>query len=125
MITGCPLLLGQENSAGEETQRAVPQCRVVKAFNTIFADMMQPTRIAAAESPMAGFLCGEDLAAKNVVAGCMQRVGLRPVDVGPLRCARYLEAMAHLNIQIAVGQRGGTRAWFGYHASGSEPKQGS
>jgi len=29
-------------------------------------------------------------------------------------CARYLEAMAHLNIQIAVGMKGGMHANFAY-----------
>jgi len=34
---------------------------------------------------------------------------------GPMINARYLEAMAHLNIAIAVGQKGGTDAAFFYH----------
>ena len=41
--------------------------------------------------------------------------GLAPLEVGPLAMARHLEAMAHLNIQIAVGMQGGTRGAFIYH----------
>jgi 8-hydroxy-5-deazaflavin:NADPH oxidoreductase len=109
-----PLLLGQENSAGEETQRALPGCRVVKAFNTIFADVMSVERLAAAQAPVAGFLCGDDEAAKVVVAEIMHSIGLQPVDTGTMHCARYLETMAHLNINIAVSQKGGTQAFFAY-----------
>jgi hypothetical protein len=45
-------------------------------------------------------------------------LGFAPVDAGPLRSARYLEAIAHLNIQIAVGQGGGTDAAFVYDRGG-------
>lgn len=44
--------------------------------------------------------------------------GFAPVDGGPLRSARYLEAIAHLNIQIAVGQSGGTDVAFLYGPGG-------
>lgn len=109
-----PLVLGSETSAGEEIQRALQGARVVKAFNTIFADMMRPEALQAATSPVTAFLCGDDADAKAFIAGLAQRAGFAPVDVGPLLCARYLEAMAHLNIQIAVGMKGGTHAHFSY-----------
>jgi len=34
------MLLGQENSAAEELVRLLPGAHVIKAFNTIFADVM-------------------------------------------------------------------------------------
>ncbi len=89
-----PLLLGQEISAGEEIQRALPRCRVVKAFNTIFADMMTPERIA--------FYSSDDPAAKSSVWELLSAIGLHPEDAGALSSARWLEGMAHLNIRIAV-----------------------
>jgi 8-hydroxy-5-deazaflavin:NADPH oxidoreductase len=89
-----PVLLGQENSAAEVLAKALPDTYVVKAFNTIFADVM------AAE-----YLSRGGLRARLTFQLC----GL----------ARYLEAMAHLNIQLAVGQKGGTSAALNYHQFGA------
>lgn len=110
-----PLLLGQENSAGEEVARLLPTSRVVKAFNTIFADVMTDERLNRDGQRVTAFLAGDDSLAKSTVTALATAAGMVPLDVGPLSSARYLEAMAHLNIQIAVGQGGGTNAAFVYH----------
>jgi len=107
-----PLLLGQENSAAEEIARMVPDTRVVKAFNTIFADVMDKTKWNG--NRLTAFIAGDDVNAKSVVASLAEGIGYAPLDVGPLTIARHLESMAHLNIQIAVGQSGGTNAAFVY-----------
>lgn len=107
-----PKLLGQENSAGEEVSRFLPESQVVKAFNTIFADVMgKPIKDG---KQITAFVAGDDDSAKQIVANLAANVGYAPVDTGPLYTARYLESMAHLNIQIAVGQNGGTDAAFIY-----------
>lgn len=110
-----PLILGQENSAGEEVARLLPMSRVVKAFNTVFADVMTTDRVRRGGLRATAFVAGDDAAAKRTVTELAILGGLDPLDVGPLRMSRYLEAMAHLNIQIAVGQGGGTNAAFVYH----------
>ena len=110
-----PLLLGQENSAGEEAARLLPDSYVVKAFNTIFADVMTPERQLRSGLRSTAFIAGDDLDAKKVIIELAKDAGFEPLDVGPLTMSRYLEAMAHLNIQIAVGQKGGTNAAFIYH----------
>lgn len=110
-----PLLLGQENSAGEETARLLPESRVVKAFNTIFADVMTPERQVRDGLRTTAFVAGDEADSKRVILDLAEQAGFAPVDAGPLRMARHLEAMAHLNIQIAVGQGGGTHAAFLYH----------
>ncbi len=110
-----PLLLGQENSAGEETARLLPGARVVKAFNTIFADVMTAERQDRNGLRITAFVAGDDVQAKAAVLSLASAAGFAPLDVGPLIMARHLEAMAHLNIQIAVGQQGGTNAAFVYH----------
>lgn len=109
-----PLSLGPETSGGETMARAVPGARVVKAFNTIFADMMVPETLRALPVAPALMLCGDDPAARARVAALGRGIGLDPVDLGPLSCARYLEAIAHANIQLAVAMQGGTRAAFAY-----------
>lgn len=107
-----PLLLGQENSAAEEISRLLPEAYVVKAFNTIFADVMnQPVRDGQA---ITAFIAGDNNGAKQKVIALASDIGYAPVDTGSLAAARYLESMAHLNIQIAVGQGGGTNAAFVY-----------
>jgi 8-hydroxy-5-deazaflavin:NADPH oxidoreductase len=107
-----PKLLGQENSASEEISRLLPEAHVVKAFNTIFADVMnKPVRNGQA---IAAFIAGDHYEAKQKVIALASDIGYVPIDTGPLYTARYLESMAHLNIQIAIGQGGGTDAAFIY-----------
>lgn len=113
-----PAPLGTAHSAAEALAHWLPQTRVVKAFNTVFADIMTPAmlREGFAQSPTA-FLCGDEPAAKKTVGQLAQAIGFDPVDAGALANARYLEAMAHLNIQIAVAMQGGTRVAFRYMRS--------
>ncbi|MEM9008894.1 MAG: NADPH-dependent F420 reductase [Cyanobacteria bacterium P01_F01_bin.86] len=107
-----PQLLGQENSASEEISRLLPEAHVVKAFNTIFADVMnQPVKDGQA---ITAFIAGDNAKAKQNVIVLARDIGYAPIDTGPLYTARYLESMAHLNIQLAVGQGGGTNAAFIY-----------
>lgn len=110
-----PILLGEESSGGEETQRLIPNSRVVKAFNTIFADTMTPAALNRDGLTVTAFVASDDAAAADIVARLAGDAGFAPVTAGPLKVARYLEAMAHLNIQIAVGQGAGTDAAFIYH----------
>jgi 8-hydroxy-5-deazaflavin:NADPH oxidoreductase len=110
-----PLLLGQENSAGEEVGRMLPASRVVKAFNTVFADVMTKQRLARSGLAATTFVASNDAEAADLVCSLAQSAGFAPVKVGGLSASRHLEAMAHLNIGIAVGQKGGTNAAFVYH----------
>jgi predicted dinucleotide-binding enzyme len=110
-----PLLLGQENSAGETIQNALPQSHVVKAFNTIFADVMQKSAHMHNGNLITAFVAGNDAAAKARVLKLVGDIGFAPLDTGDISSARYLEAMAHLNIRIAVPLGGGTNAAFVYH----------
>jgi hypothetical protein len=107
-----PKLLGQENSASEEISRLLPEAYVVKAFNTIFADVMnEPVKGGQA---LTAFIAGDNDEAKQKIITLANDIGYAPIDTGRLYTARYLESMAHLNIQIAVGQGGGTNAAFIY-----------
>lgn len=107
-----PALLGQENSAAEEISRFLPEAYVVKAFNTIFANVMDKPMMNG--QAITAFIAGDNDEAKQKVVALASDIGYSPVDTGPLYTARYLESMAHLNIQIAVGQGGGTNAAFIY-----------
>lgn len=88
-------LVTDGSSAAEEFQRLLPDARVVKAFNTIFAsNQAQPS------ADIDGFVAADDGDAKQEVIGLVESMGFRPLDVGPLRAARALEAMAYLNIGL-------------------------
>lgn len=107
-----PLLLGQENSAAEIIARLLPDAFVVKAFNTIFADVMHKSELGGHK--LTAFIASDHAMAKQKVMALATNIGYQPLDVGPLFCARYLESMAHLNIHIALAMQGGTQAAFHY-----------
>lgn len=47
-----------------------------------------------------GFVAGDDADAKKRVIRLLEEIGYRPIDVGPLSTARYLEGMGFLNISL-------------------------
>jgi hypothetical protein len=109
-----PLLLGEENSAGEEVARMLPGARVVKAFNTVFADAMRPDRLEQGGGRITAFVASDDRDAAEEVERLAADAGFVPLYAGALSSARWLEAMAHLNIRLAVPLGGGTNGAFLY-----------
>jgi predicted dinucleotide-binding enzyme len=71
---------------------------VVKAFNTTFAGTLMAGAVAG--QPLDVFIAGDDQAAKAKVARLVEDGGLRPIDAGPLRRARELEAVGFLHMAI-------------------------
>ena len=106
--------LGYTTSSAEEIAKLIPGVPVVKAFNTIFAEIMEPGKQEFDGQKATGFYCGDDAAAKGIVAQLIEDAGFEAVDAGVLKNARYLEPMAQLNIQIAYGLGGGTNVAFRY-----------
>lgn len=109
-----PLMLGQANSAAEEIARLIPDAKVVKAFNTIFADVMNKEKQDRKGQKITAFIAGDDRLSKLDIMSLAEKIGFTAVDVGALKNSRYLEAMAHLNIQIALNQGAGTNVAFIY-----------
>lgn len=107
-----PLELPEGQSGGEIIQNAAPRAHVVKSLNTIFADNMQAERLDGSALRPAGFFCGDNSPAKKTVSSFLRCLGFMPVDTGGLWNARYLEALAHMNIQLAVGCGRGTSTAF-------------
>jgi predicted dinucleotide-binding enzyme len=58
------------------------------------------------------FLCGDDAAAKQVVAGLATALGFEPVDAGPLTQARLLEPLALLWISMVYAYGHGPNIAF-------------
>jgi 8-hydroxy-5-deazaflavin:NADPH oxidoreductase len=92
-------------SSAEETQKKLPKAFVVKAFNTVFAKNQSSGKLG--KEQLTAFIAGDDLKAKEIVAQLTRDIGFDPVDCGPLKAARYLEAMGMLIINLAfVNQMG-------------------
>jgi predicted dinucleotide-binding enzyme len=109
-----PLSLGEGNSAALEIARLLPGARLVKAFNTVFADVMTPERLVrVGNAKTTAFIAADDEQAATRVAEFAASMGFEPQRAGKLANAAFLEAMAHLNIAIALAG-GGTDAAFVY-----------
>jgi predicted dinucleotide-binding enzyme len=107
------LAVGFSTSAAEELQKQLPKTRVVKAFNTVFAQNQSTGKVGAEALTL--FVAGDDKKGKQAVMKLGQDIGFEPVDVGPLKAARYLEPMAMLIINLAYGLGMGT--CMGYRLS--------
>jgi 8-hydroxy-5-deazaflavin:NADPH oxidoreductase len=102
------LTVGHDTSAAEEIAKAVPQAEVVKAFNTVFAQVLADGPAFAHGQIAPVFVAGNSERAKQTVKELVQSTGFKPVDAGPLKNARYLEPLAGLNIYLAYGAGQGT-----------------
>ncbi len=85
-------------SGAELLQAQLPGAKVVKAFNTVFAANQDTGEVEGVQ--LDGFVAGDDVDAKKQVLYLLEEIGFRPIDAGPLSTARYLEAMAFLNISL-------------------------
>ena len=86
--------IGSGTSNGELIQAAAPGAHVVKAFSTLnWRVMIDP---ASTGGPVSIPMVGDDDAAKSRVAELARGMGLEPIDVGPLRNARYVEGLSVL-----------------------------
>lgn len=101
------LRLGHTTSAAEEIGKHVPEARVVKAFNTVFAQVLQNGGKAAGE-PVTVFVAGDDDEARATVVELARSAGLETIETGGLSTARYLEPVAALNITLGYGLGHGT-----------------
>ncbi len=96
------LVVGRTSSGAEVLARKVRRARVVAAFGTVPSEVLFGVFEARRRSPRPGLVyCGDDPGAKEVAARLIRDVGFDPVDVGPLRSARYTEPFSLLVAQIA------------------------
>ncbi len=97
-------------STAEETQKQLPQAKVVKAFNTVFAANQNTGKIG--NQQLTAFIAGDDLNAKQTVAQLTHDIGFDPLDVGPLKTARVLDAMGNMIINLAFTYGMGTKIGY-------------
>jgi predicted dinucleotide-binding enzyme len=104
------LVVGHTTSGAEELQKKLPKARVVKAFNTVFAQHMDTGRLGS--QPLSAFVAGDDASAKAAVLELAREIGFDAVDAGPLRNARLLEPLAGLNIHLGYVLKMGPQIGF-------------
>lgn len=102
---GMTLAHGHTTSAAEILQAKIPGARVVKSFNAQGAENLAGPVYGGVRA--ANFVCGDDAETRKVVARLAADVGFQPVDVGPLRSARFVEPM--MIVWVTASQALGTR----------------
>ena len=85
----------EQTSIAQEVATVAPAgAGVVKAFNTIFRGVLEKGRPDV-------FMAGDDTHAKAGVAAFVESLGLRPLDVGGLTMAHWLEGMGVVSVGLA------------------------
>jgi NADPH-dependent F420 reductase len=102
------LTVPADSSATAVIAAALPQSRVVKAFNTTFAATLAAGTVGELTTTV--LIAGDDADAKSTLAGVITSGGLKVTDAGSLSRARELEAIGFLQITLAANEK---IAWTG------------
>jgi predicted dinucleotide-binding enzyme len=101
------LTVGHSTSAAEEIAKLAPGAHVVKAFNTIFAQLL-PREVRRDKSALQVFTAADNEPARRRVEDFIAKAGFEPVNAGPLKNARFIEPVAELNIHFGYALGWGT-----------------
>ncbi|MFI9554209.1 NADPH-dependent F420 reductase [Nonomuraea endophytica] len=89
------------SSGAQEIAKAAPAgAHVVKAFNTLFSNVLAAG--PAGDRPLDVFIAGDDAQAKTLVSAFIESLGMRPLDTGQLHMARALENVALLEMGLVA-----------------------
>ncbi|MFD8095444.1 NADPH-dependent F420 reductase [Streptomyces malaysiensis] len=94
------LVTPEGSSGAQEIAKAAPGAHVVKAFNTLFSDVLAAG--TADGRPLDVFIAGDDAQAKARVSTFIESLGLRPMDTGQLPMARALENAGLLELGLVA-----------------------
>ena len=101
------LTIGHDTSAAEQIAQAVPAAQLVKAFNTVFAQVLADGS-KLHERTVTVFVASDSERAKHTAVALAESMGFETIDAGGLKNARYLEPLAGLNIYLGYGAGLGT-----------------
>jgi predicted dinucleotide-binding enzyme len=102
--SGPVLALGFSESGGEKVQAWLPQSHVVKALNSVTANLMANPQQILGETPDM-LICGNDDEAKSTVTALLTSLGWSTVDMGGIQESRLLEPLAMLWIKHMMRTR--------------------
>ncbi|WP_017792054.1 NADPH-dependent F420 reductase [Leucobacter salsicius] len=91
------------SSAAAEIQAALPQSRVLKAFNTNFAATLATGK--AGEAATTVLVAGDDVDAKAALVAAVTAGGIAAIDAGALSRAHELEALGFLQLTLAASEK--------------------
>lgn len=97
------LTIGHSTSAAEEIAKAVPAAELIKAVNTVFAQVLAEGADLGSGQQVSVFLASDSERAKQAARKIAECMGFAVVDAGGLENARYLEPVAGLNIYLCYG----------------------
>ena len=104
MATFDGLAVPADSSAAAVIAAALPDSRVVKAFNTNFAATIASGTVG--DIPTTVLVAGDDAEAKRVVTDALVTGGhVTVLDAGSLKRARELEALGFLQITLAATEQ--------------------
>ena len=103
------LVVPADASAAAELAAALPESRVLKAFNTNFAATLAAKTVGGAQ-PTTVLVAGDDDLAKQALLDVVRAGGVNAVDAGSLARARELEAVGFLQLTLAVQEKVGWNA---------------
>jgi predicted dinucleotide-binding enzyme len=102
------LTLGHSTSAAEEIAKTIPGAELVKAFNTLFAQVLADGADFGHGQSATVFVASDSERAKQTAKALAESMGFATVDAGALKNARYLEPLAGLNVYLGYGAGMGT-----------------
>jgi len=105
------LTVPADGSATAEIAAALPQSRVLKAFNTNFASTLASGAVGPLTTTV--LIAGDDADAKAQLAAIVTAGGLATIDAGSLSRARELEAIGFLQIKLASAEHVSWTGGFG------------
>lgn len=105
------LVVPADSSAAAEIAAALPQSRVLKAFNTTFAGTLAAGTVGPLTTTV--LIAGDDADAKSTLAGILTSGGLKAIDAGTLKRARELEALGFLQLTLAANEKVSWTGGFG------------
>jgi len=113
------LVVAHTSSGAEELARRAPGARVVSAFHTVPSEVLFDVFDARKRARRPSLVyCGDDRRAKKVAATLIRDVGFDPMDVGPLRTARYTEPFSLVIARLAYKGRGGPELAYRFERFG-------
>ena len=89
------------SSGAQEIAKAAPEgAHVVKAFNTLFSNVLAAGSVEG--RPLDVFIAGDDAQAKARVSVVIESLGMHPMDAGQLPMARALENATLLHLGLVA-----------------------